>query len=365
MLNQLEDNKSYLGFTDEKPALQKGKIEKCLDKAFRYIGGERSNIMARKDAMIFYLREGRKPEIREERNNGNVRDIYVLAAESYFMEITKTEYDFCLYLIEHDLISEESVNAYINAEQKAKQEAEEAARLAEETAKKEKERKEQEKVDFKRWLAGNAKMYAGTTYGNLQERIFYSIYNEFRFPEKSYELLVCINNIDMPLCREELKNRLHINNKASRKTFYCMTGLKLPRTNKETMEFLDKVQKSDYLGMVEYKERKRREEKPKPEEKPFYMLIIKRDGKENVNKFVKVIGEPLTYKGIDLFVHESEYGYYRVSSVECGVMLIEKETKQGVIKAAKAMINKTGVDSIKAKIKDCIELFGAAPLKTV
>ena len=41
MKNQLENNGSYLGFTDNKTALQKAKIESCLDKVFRYSNGNR------------------------------------------------------------------------------------------------------------------------------------------------------------------------------------------------------------------------------------------------------------------------------------------------------------------------------------
>lgn len=55
MKNQLENNGSYLGFTDNKTALQKAKIESCLDKVFRYSNG----IMARKDAMLYGLRNGK------------------------------------------------------------------------------------------------------------------------------------------------------------------------------------------------------------------------------------------------------------------------------------------------------------------
>ena len=36
--NQLAYNDSFLGFTDGRTALQTGKIEKCLSKAFRYDG---------------------------------------------------------------------------------------------------------------------------------------------------------------------------------------------------------------------------------------------------------------------------------------------------------------------------------------
>ena len=108
MKNQLENSGSYLGFTDDKSALQKGRIETCLDKVFRYSDG----VMARKDAMLLSLRNGKKPEVVEEANKKSYR----MSWDNYYNDITKTEYDFCIYLIEHDLISEESVNAFIDAE---------------------------------------------------------------------------------------------------------------------------------------------------------------------------------------------------------------------------------------------------------
>lgn len=100
MKNQLENNGSYLGFTDNKTALQKAKIESCLDKVFRYSNG----IMARKDAMLYGLRNGKKPEVADEvRGNGTVKKSYRMAWDNLYNDITKTEYDFCIYLIEHDL----------------------------------------------------------------------------------------------------------------------------------------------------------------------------------------------------------------------------------------------------------------------
>lgn len=117
MKNQLENNGSYLGFTDNKTALQKAKIESCLDKVFRYSNG----IMARKDAMLYGLRNGKKPEVADEvRGNGTVKKSYRMAWDNLYNDITKTEYDFCIYLIEHDLVSEESVNAFIEAENQEK-----------------------------------------------------------------------------------------------------------------------------------------------------------------------------------------------------------------------------------------------------
>lgn len=53
--NQLAYNNSFLGFTDNRTALQAGKIEKCLFKAFRYDGV----VMERRDAMLQDLRSGK------------------------------------------------------------------------------------------------------------------------------------------------------------------------------------------------------------------------------------------------------------------------------------------------------------------
>lgn len=133
MKNQLENNGSYLGFTDNKTALQKAKIESCLDKVFRYSNG----IMARKDAMLYGLRNGKKPEVADEiRRNGTVKKSYRMAWDNLYNDITKTEYDFCIYLIEHDLVSEESVNAFIEAENQEKERAAEEQRKVEEAARK-------------------------------------------------------------------------------------------------------------------------------------------------------------------------------------------------------------------------------------
>lgn len=136
---QLANNNSFLGFTDNRTALQAGKIEKCLSKAFRYNGV----VMERRDKMLQDLRNGKEPKIAEEIVNGKTKKSYRVystikdgefAGTRVFSEITKTEYDFCMYLIKNDLVSEERVNAYIEEEKQRKEEKEVAERQAEEAA---------------------------------------------------------------------------------------------------------------------------------------------------------------------------------------------------------------------------------------
>lgn len=69
---QLANNNSFLGFTDNRTALQAGKIEKCLSKAFRYNGV----VMERRDKMLQDLRNGKEPKIAEETVNGKTKKSY-------------------------------------------------------------------------------------------------------------------------------------------------------------------------------------------------------------------------------------------------------------------------------------------------
>lgn len=352
MKNQLENNGSYLGFTDNKTALQKAKIESCLDKVFRYSNG----IMARKDAMLYGLRNGKKPEVADEiRRNGTVKKSYRMAWGNLYNDITKTEYDFCLYLIEHELVSEESVNAFIEAENQEKERAAEEQRKAEEAVRKEEERAEAEKEEFKIWLVETSKMYNGTTRGNLVERIYLDVYGEFRFPLRAFELLVCIDNIEKPLCREELKARLHTDNKASRKVFQCVTGLKLPNTNRDTMTFLDSVQKNDYQGAVEYKTRKKPEKQPEVEKEKFYVLMVQK------KEYVPAIGSKIEYHGIEMFIHETPDGKIAISSVKCGLRMVTGKNKTEAIKEMKGLFKKMDIDTINNKIDEVINCYGVSP----
>ena len=351
MKNQLEHSGSYLGFTDGKSALQKSRIETCLDKVFRYSDG----VMARKDAMLLSLRNGKKPEVVEETN----KKFYRMSWDNYYNDITKTEYDFCIYLIEHNLISEESVNAFIDAEKLKKEKAIEEQKKTEEAARKEEERKEYEKEAFRSWLKHASEMYIGTTKGNLLEQIYVGTYGGYPASERAYDVLACIDNIENPLCRETLKARLHTGNKASRKVFYCVTGLKLPSTNKETMTFLDKVQKSDYLSMVAYKERKKPEKHPEENtEETFYILERDKDKKMG---FMPVTGNKISYNGIDMFIHKLPDGRIGISSVKCGVRVVVGKNKTEAVLNMKDLIKKFGKEKVQNQIDNAANMYGVSP----
>lgn len=371
---QLANNNSFLGFTDNRTALQAGKIEKCLSKAFRYNGV----VMERRDKMLQDLRNGKEPKIAEETVNGKTKKSYRIystirdgefAGTRVFSEITKTEYDFCMYLIKNNLISEERVNSYLEEEKNKRIEVAKAEREAEEAARKEKERQEEEKEKFNSWVKSAAEMYIGTSKGNLMEKIYIDKLGEFKYPIGAFTLLVCIDNIENnPLCRKELKERLYTGNVASRKTFECVTGLKLPKNNRDTQEFIDNLKKSDYREMTEYKVRKKsdktEESKPEDAEKEeFYILEFDPTDENRKPEYRKIMAERIEKKGFECFIHETEDGKIAISSAECGMRLSVGSTKAEAIRELKRTINKVGDVTLRKNIRMAIERFGKSPYK--
>lgn len=364
--NQLENNNSFLGFTDNRTALQAGKIEKCLSKAFRYDGV----VMQRRDAMLMDLRDGKIPAVVETTVNGKNKKSYRLNFEidgtKVFNEITKTEYDFCLYLIKNELVSEESVNAYIQDENRIREVEAENEKQEEEAAIREEERAQEEREKFAEWAKNAAKEYEGTPKGNLMEKIFVDKSGSFYNNERAFVLLACIDNIDNnPLCKEELKGRLYTDNKASRKTFECVTGLKLPKSNKGTRSFIDNLHKADYQEMNEYKVKNVKKDKINKEsdinKQEFYILEGKIENGEKKATYKKVLGERIVKRGFECFIREMPDGCFAISSTECGVKLATGNTKAEAIKELKKVISRVGDTKIREKIKEFVTVFGASP----
>ena len=368
---QLANNNSFLGFTDNRTALQAGKIEKCLSKAFRYNGV----VMERRDKMLQDLRNGKEPKIAEETVNGKTKKSYRVystikdgefAGTRVFSEITKTEYDFCMYLIKNDLVSEKRVNAYIEEEKQRKEEKEVAERQAEEAAREEEEKQAAELAEFETWAKSMAEMYSGTSNASTMEKIFIDKLGEFKNPIGAFKLLVYIDNIDShPLCRKKLKERLYTGNKASRKTFECVTGLKLPKSNKETRSFIDNLHKADYQEMNDYKVKNAKEDKVNKEldtnKQEFYILEGTTENGEKKATYKKVLGERIVKRGFECFIREMPDGRFAVSSTECGVKLATGNTKAEAIKELKKVISRVGDTKIREKIKEFVTVFGASP----
>ena len=133
MNNILEKNDSFLGFTENMKAMQRGRVEKVLVKKFRYDG----QIMERRDHILNLILNG--SDVFSYEDSKTCYGIRVEKGSSRFYPITKNEYDFGMYLIENGFITNESVINKIDAEAEEKkyQKMEEADKQAQKKAAKE------------------------------------------------------------------------------------------------------------------------------------------------------------------------------------------------------------------------------------
>ena len=104
---QQEYNNTY-GYTDNLKPCQKGRILKILNKEFNYYD---YGTLKRKDFILKVLKEGYKPQIKDKivssikKVKGKRQEKYkynvpVIEKDNKFYEITKTEYDYAMYLLE-------------------------------------------------------------------------------------------------------------------------------------------------------------------------------------------------------------------------------------------------------------------------
>lgn len=139
---------TYLGFTDNKKAMQAARMEKSLDMLWKMENG----VFTRKQIVYDWLKEGKKPTL--EKNYSyyssriddytKPRTLYKLenVEEGYYLEINKTLYDFANYILEHDFLNEEKAMKFIESERNEKEE--------QERIKQEKEQAEREQAEIRR-----------------------------------------------------------------------------------------------------------------------------------------------------------------------------------------------------------------------
>jgi len=311
---------TYLGFTDTFTPLQKSKTQITLDTQIKH----NNVIMPKKQFIYLKLNEGYTPHIEEDVSyySRKIQDYtkpkseYRLSnSEGSYYSITKTEYNFAVYIIQNDFLDVVKVKQYISAEQikLAQLAQEEFDRKQKE--KLDKELLKQQKQEFDSWLSKQVENYSDDNKLDLAKDIFLDCqgdYNELYL----CKLLVTIDNIDILTCKEKLKNSLYSHNKTSKKVFYHVTGIKLPTTDKGTFEILDKLKLSDFQG-IPYKKKQSKTSNNDtqsiapitPITETFYKLI-----RRNSNyHFKSVTGLPVTRYDLEMFITQDEYGYYQLS----------------------------------------------------
>ncbi|MCI6685785.1 MAG: hypothetical protein MR484_04745 [Ruminococcus sp.] len=161
------------------------------------------------------------------------------------IKLNKMIITFCHYLLEN-FKSIEECNAY--AEEEAKR-ADELARI--EAAKKaaKEAKREAEKEKYNRWLSEcchRARILHGCHEYDSQidfvvKKFFPDQVGKLHWYAIPAELLE-LNGENKEYARRRLKERLHRENKCSKKIFAALTGIRLPDANKGTFEIIDKLE---------------------------------------------------------------------------------------------------------------------------
>ena len=340
--------KRFLGFTDGIKEPRKTKVENELSRCYSYKG----NIYNAVEFLCTKLLDGCYLEKEENytklKRNGErtkPKTLYMFFDKDVrrYFELNKTQYDFVCYLIENGLNTEEKILAYDKADTErfeALQKAEEEEKARQEE---EKQRREEEKEKFKSWMFSESENIP-----QFQKDIIDSIFLAIYGTENSwnYSLAVCINNYNNPLCKEEVISRLHNDNKASIKIFECLTGLKLPKGYKERVAYLEGLTVSDFKEAVDYKPRKKAErtEEKEVQKEEFYTLMYD-------NSWKKVIAEPITKYGMDMFIH-FENDVWKISHAEVGMSLASGKTKTECMQKLKELVDSKGMDFLNNRLEE-------------
>lgn len=191
---------------------------------------------------------------------------------------------------------------------------------------------DKEKNEFDLWLMKESEKYCNEEYEKIMKEVFENELGEFDSSNKS--LLVLIENIDEPLCKKELKNRLWNSNISSRKIFELITGLELPTTNLDTNRYLDLLTHKDFRKPKEYEPLKAANHS---QEKTFY---IKTD-----DDFIKVEGYEYPHPKLDLFIRYSPNEVV-ISDIRSGLRLVSGTNEAEATKKLEEKLDETGVDKV-------------------
>ena len=342
---------TYLGFTDNMKPMQKSRTEKTLDNSIRH----NDNVITNKEFILIKLQEGSTPGIEEDYSYYSRKlqdytkpktDYRLKDQDGSFYHITKTEYNYALYLLENNFLDEQKVKEFIVAENNRLLQIAQDELNHKQQEKERKETLEREKQEFDNWLNEQAENYNNNDKFDITKSIFLDVqgqYNELML----CKFLVLIENIDNPMCKDMLKSWLHTHNTTSKKVFYHMTGIKLPSTDKGAMPLLDNLSTTNFQGIVPYIKKQLNVTKVNKEviTDTFYKLIRKPEP-----HYEEVIGTPISKYGLDMFITQDANGVYNISEAKSGLLITNASTKTELMKKLKDTIEQYGVEKVNQMI---------------
>ena len=361
----MDISNSYLGFTDSMQPMKKARTENTLDKIYRYSDG----VMTCKQHILNLLKAGaygkidpaysyyssKTHEMTKPKTDYQIH--FVTQEQGHDIEVynsvTKTEYDFFVYLQSQGFSDDNKVQSYLEHEAAQAEEVERQEKAQSEKKKAAQEQREAEAKAFHEWIENQIANYSNNEKLNIARQIFFDTVN-CADDHQLKKLLILIENIDNSFCKDQLTEWLAYYNKASKAVFYHVTGIKLPSTDRDTFALLNSLTSTDYKGIVPYNKavQKDTESTKKPIE-TFYII----DGSK---QFKAVQGEAIKACGLDMFIRKVK-DQYLLSESRTGVLMSNGKTRTEALNGVKAIIERNGVEQVNKILNKYIEQFGISP----
>lgn len=276
---------------------------------------------------------------------------YTARDRRLIVTLTKTQYDFAVYLRAHHF-DDDSVAQAFEAEEKERIAREAAARTEQEESERRAEEAEcARRKDFERLISEKTQEVF-----DAHPEVFVAIRNLFMNKIGGYhphhgKLVGAIALMPDPLAKEFLQELLRPGNKGSRACFELLTGLTLPDGVRDTREFIDG------LGAL-----------PIRYPDPSTIRSLEPSGEKyyicTPHGFEEVRGIRVKNKwNFDLFA-KKEGSTWRVTEGRSGLYFAPAKRRDALTRTVEEVIEQAGVEKFRALIEDAIKRRGLSPLYT-
>lgn len=358
---------TFYGYTDSLSPAQKALVEKRLTRHGKYTGvAYQGKKYSYPEYIRLLVKQGGDFIVRKQ-SNGKIEyglyvdgeapcasgSVYHYSARDHYAykTLTKTQYDFAVYLREHHF-DDDAVAQAFEVEEKERIARDAAARTEQEEAERRAADAEYaRREDFERLLLDKAQEVF-----NAHPEVYVSVYRLFINKTKTYRFHNCkvvgaIALMPDPLAKEFLQEILRPVNKGSRACFELLTGLALPEGARDTVQFVELL---NALPMI-YPD-------------PFTVHSLEPSGEKyyvcTVRGFEETRGIRVKNKwNLDLFARK-ERSYWCVSEGRSGVYFTKSKRKDALTRTVEDVIEQTGIEKFRALIEDAVKRHGLSPLYT-
>ena len=262
----MADQLCFYGFTDGMDARLKGIVESRLSSKTEK-GKKFTKVSHQGEIYSFpeYCRKLTQECVSFDSSSENGKTVYraVLPNASYY-PLTKTQYDFCVFLKEHGFDNDEKAAAYKvsaaerkEAQAKAEEAARESANQGYERARMIQAKFDNEMFRFQKEVAEKypaARQIAENFMDkrNIQPEMRQQIMVRLmRLPAILLNYQRLSQNPDYAcICTSIVQSYTETHNKCSRKLFHLFTGITLPKNNRDTKEAVEKWMKNPVISMA-------------------------------------------------------------------------------------------------------------------